>query len=70
MSKTQDFIDSLTPDQRDQIYLEARREYYRQYRKDHPDIILQQRIRAAINFLAKFGYLVMMPDAQERHGDA
>lgn len=60
-----DFLDALTPDQRAQIYLEERRAYYRQYQRDHPDLVLQQRIRAAINLLAKHGYLVKVPPQQE-----
>lgn len=51
----------MTPEELDRYILERQRQQRREYNKRHPEIIMQQRIRAACNFLRKNGFTVTEP---------
>lgn len=68
MFKSNELPKNITPEEAEQIHRAWVRAYHREYRRDHPDQVVQQRIRTYSNFLTKHGYTVIAPDQEGGEG--
>jgi len=63
--KENELPENITPSQAEQIFRAGLREYHREYRRNHPEQVIQQRIRTYRNFLVKHGFVVIAPNYLE-----
>lgn len=58
-----------TPEEFYEICNAMRQAYLKEWRKAHPDKVLQQRLRAAQNLLTRHGYTVTEPQPDQTSAD-